>query len=45
LDVNRDAEVYDEEWQEFHEEFVKPFETCDSSGEYKLDLAELTACI
>ncbi len=45
LDVNRDAEVYDAEWVEFYNMFVIPFEKCDTSGEYKLDLDELTACI
>ena len=45
LDSNRDAEVYDAEWVEFYEIFVAPFEACDTSGEYKLDLAELTACL
>lgn len=44
MDTNRDAEVHDEEWKNFYDLFVKPFQLCDTSGDDHLSETGLANC-
>jgi len=45
IDINKNSKVSEEEFEDFHEIFITPYEACDSDNNYSLDTNGLGKCL